>query len=88
MDKGAVYILRCKNGRYYIGSTNNLRRRLNEHEQGIVSATKHVRPIVLVFSHEFATLVKARQVKYRLKKQKSRVLIEHIISDKHIQFAE
>ena len=30
--KGYVYILECANGHYYIGSTNNLRLRLQEHE--------------------------------------------------------
>ncbi|EKD47493.1 MAG: excinuclease ABC C subunit-like protein [uncultured bacterium] len=29
-----VYILKCKNGRYYVGQTNNLSRRLRQHTVG------------------------------------------------------
>lgn len=29
-----VYILKCQNGRYYVGQTNNLQRRLKQHVRG------------------------------------------------------
>jgi len=32
--KGYMYILLCSNGQYYTGSTNNLNRRLAEHQNG------------------------------------------------------
>ena len=40
-----VYILRSKNSRFiYIGSTNDLQRRLREHNEGLSQSTKHFRP--------------------------------------------
>ena len=32
--KGWVYILKCSDDSYYTGSTNNLERRLEQHNQG------------------------------------------------------
>jgi len=44
-----VYILKSlKDNNLYIGRTNNLKRRLREHEQGKVSSTKSRRPFVLL----------------------------------------
>ncbi|MEK7652761.1 MAG: GIY-YIG nuclease family protein [Patescibacteria group bacterium] len=35
-----LYILRNKNGKFYVGSTNNLKRRFSEHNSGKVFSTK------------------------------------------------
>jgi putative endonuclease len=52
--KGYVYILRCANRELYIGSTNNLELRLNQHERGIGSNfTFKNLPFVLVYKEEF-----------------------------------
>lgn len=76
-----VYILQSlKNNRYYIGSTNNLDRRLSEHLTGKSKYTKSILPIKLVFKQEFLNLNTARGVEFWLKKQKSRELISKIIS--------
>lgn len=83
--EGAVYILRCSNNRYYIGSTGNLERRISEHEGGHVTSTKHLLPVELVFSQTYKTIQLARQIEYRLKKQKSRIIIEKIIQDGFIK---
>jgi putative endonuclease len=43
-----VYILRSKaDGKYYVGSTDDLRRRLQEHESGQSQSTKSRRPLEL-----------------------------------------
>ena len=76
-----VYILQCANARYYIGSTNNLERRMQEHIQGKVKATKNLRPIKLVFHQQFENLTKTRQTEYRLKSYKNKNIIENIIKD-------
>lgn len=55
--KGYVYILRCSNGAYYTGSTNNLERRIEQHRQGKgANFTKKFLPIELVFFQEFARI--------------------------------
>ena len=43
-----VYILRSqKDGGVYIGSTNDLKRRLTEHNSALVDSTKHRTPLKL-----------------------------------------
>src|SRR6187401_326398 len=52
--KGYMYILRCSNGEYYSGSTNNLELRIEEHHQGKCSnfSWKYL-PVELIYSEEF-----------------------------------
>lgn len=83
---GFVYILKSeKNGRYYVGSTNNLARRLDEHNIGKVIATKYLLPLQLMFFQRFENLNQARRVEYRLKKLKRRDIIEKIIEEGRIK---
>lgn len=42
-----VYFLQLNNGDVYVGSTNDLRRRVDSHERGQVISTKAHRPIAL-----------------------------------------
>lgn len=53
-----IYILYSnKDHKLYIGSTNNLKRRVNEHNKGKVPATKHRSPLELI--HYEAYKIKA-----------------------------
>ncbi len=55
-----VYILRCCDGTFYIGSTIDLDRRLEEHRAGMGSAyTKRRLPVELAWSEEFARIDEA-----------------------------
>jgi putative endonuclease len=52
--KGWMYMLRCSNGSYYTGSTNNLDLRLAQHQSGEgANYTKKYAPVELVFFEEF-----------------------------------
>ncbi len=53
--KYTVYILRCSDNSYYTGVTNNMVRRLWEHEQGTNkgSYTFGRRPVSLVYQEQF-----------------------------------
>lgn len=83
--KGYLYILQSnKNGRYYIGSTNNPDRRLEEHNGKLVTATQYLVPLKMVFCKEYQELSEARNIERKLKRQKSRILIEKIIKDQNI----
>jgi len=52
--KGWMYILLCANGQYYTGSTNDLERRLAQHQsgEGANFTRKHL-PAKLVYFEEF-----------------------------------
>ena len=57
-----TYILECADGTYYVGCTNNLGKRLKEHNQSKSGAhyTKIRRPVILKYVEEFETLLEAR----------------------------
>ena len=79
MTQSGVYILECSNGYYYVGSTNNLERRFEEHSRGHVSSTRNRRSISLMLFQPYPTLEEARRVESALKKFKSRTIIRQII---------
>jgi putative endonuclease len=64
-----VYILRCADGSYYTGHTDNLEKRIGEHITGaIVSCyTFKRRPIELVFSQEFTLREEALSSEQQIK---------------------
>jgi len=78
---GYVYILKSlKNNRFYIGSTINIKNRLQEHNSGNSVYTSFSLPFELVFKQEFETIKVARQIEYKLKQLKNREIIESIIN--------
>ena len=63
-----TYMLKCADGRFYVGHTDNLEARIAGHQSGIVGGyTKSRRPVELVWYQEFATRYEAiaaeRQIK-------------------------
>ena len=57
-----VYVLRSlRNGRYYVGSTDNLGRRLREHSIGKSKYTRPLRPLELVYNEGCADRLEARR---------------------------
>ena len=79
---GFIYILKFnKSGKYYIGSTNNLERRLIEHKNGESKYTRENGDFNLIFSQKFNSVVEARKSEQKLKSFKSKKVIERIIKD-------
>lgn len=64
-----VYMLRCADGSYYVGSTKkDVAARLWEHNEGLVPAyTRSRRPVVLVYAQEFDRFDEAGAFERRLK---------------------
>ena len=63
-----VYLLRCRDGSPYIGQTNNIRRRVNEHNNGRGTAyTLERRPVKLIYVEPHATRTAAVQRERQLK---------------------
>ncbi len=76
-----LYILRCADGSYYVGHTEDLERRLAEHQVGGYSRyTAGRRPLTLQFTAEFPTRLEAlereRQIK-RWTRRKKEALIRN-----------
>ncbi|MDM8006426.1 MAG: GIY-YIG nuclease family protein [Phycisphaerae bacterium] len=67
-----MYILRCRDQRYYFGSTNDLVRRLADHRAGRVRSTKPRLPVELVYFEECKTLDQARQRERSFKNGRTR----------------
>jgi putative endonuclease len=63
----SVYVLQNPAGRLYVGSTGDLKRRLNEHQQGLARWTNSRGPWQLVHREEFETrseaMIRERQLK-------------------------
>ncbi len=75
-----VYILKSlKNNQYYIGCTNNLVRRLNEHNKRFSKYTKGKGPWEITYKEEFYNLNEARKREKQIKSWKKRVAIEKLI---------
>jgi putative endonuclease len=67
-----VYILRGCSGRYYIGSTENLDRRLEEHRRGSNHTTRRFGGKVhLVVARTVEDARQARQIELSLKRKKN-----------------
>jgi len=64
-----VYILKCADGTLYAGCTNNLERRLEQHNDSKRGAhyTKIRRPVTLVHSEGFKNLADARRRESEIK---------------------
>ena len=64
-----TYILECVDKSLYVGCTNNLERRLEQHNNSKWGAhyTKIRRPVILKYKEEFETLKEARRRETELK---------------------
>jgi predicted GIY-YIG superfamily endonuclease len=64
-----VYILKCADDSYYTGSTNDISRRLWEHEQGsgATAYTNSRRPVQLIWSCEIASRLEALDFEHQIK---------------------
>lgn len=74
-----VYVLRCRNNYLYTGLTNNIEKRLKEHERG--TGSKFVRshkPFELLKTVPCKNASEARSLEYRLKRLKRSAKIEFL----------
>lgn len=63
-----AYILRCSDGSYYVGHTDDLELRMAQHEAGTLGGyTARRKPVTLVWSDSFMTRDEAFAAERRLK---------------------
>ncbi len=67
-----TYILECADKTFYVGCTNNLEKRLNQHNNLKSGAhyTKIRRPVVLKYYEEFSSLSESRKREAEIKRWK------------------
>jgi len=57
-----VYILKSeKDSKRYIGSTNNLQRRMSQHNSGMVKSTIFRRPLKMIYMEKFPSREEAEE---------------------------
>ena len=77
-----VYVLQSETtGRFYVGSTDDVERRLSEHMRGHSPATRGRGPWKLVLKEEFETLREARRRELEIKRWKSAKMIQALVRD-------
>ena len=81
MKKSFVYILLCNDNSYYTGVTNDIERRINEHNHSdTISYTSKRRPLKLVYCQEFMDIKQAialeKQIKGWTRKKKQALINE------------
>ena len=63
-----TYILECNDGTYYTGWTNNLEKRLKDHNDGKgAKYTKARLPVSLIYHEQFQTKEEAMRREYAIK---------------------
>jgi len=64
-----VYILKCNDGSYYTGVTNNIEKRFTEHnnDNSTTSYTYKRRPVELVYSQQFNDIKQAIELEKQIK---------------------
>jgi len=70
-----VYIVKCKDDSLYTGITIDLKRRLLEHNTDNLKGAKSLRgkrPVQLVYSEEYKTIVEARKREVAIKNWKKK----------------
>jgi len=76
-----LYILQSEtSGKFYVGSTEDLDRRLSEHNRGQTPSTRGRGPWKLVHQEQFASLLEAHRRELEVKGWKSAKLIKALIS--------
>ena len=76
----SVYILKCADKTLYVGCTNDLEKRLHQHNNLKSGAhyTKIRRPVTLAYSETFSNLKEARAREAEIKRMKKAEKIELI----------
>jgi len=75
-----AYVLKSlKNGRHYTGSTNNLERRIGEHNSGQTKYTSQAGPFELIYKESYNTKLEAGRREKFLKTGKGREFLKQIL---------
>lgn len=69
MEQFFVYILKCRDGSYYTGHTDNIEQRMSQHASKTLPCyTSNRLPVQLVFTQRFPTREEAFDAERKIKK--------------------
>ena len=75
-----VYIIQSEKDNWtYTGHTNDVDRRLSDHNRGKMSSTRHHRPLKLIYTEEFSSRSDAMTREKFLKSGKGRQIREKLV---------
>jgi len=78
-----TYIIQSvKTGRYYTGSTNNIKRRLKEHNKNQTPSLKNRGPFKLIYRETYLTRKEAAKREYKIKSYKGGMAFKKLISER------
>jgi len=83
--KAYIYILKDTEGRYYVGSTNNLPERIRHHKGGFTPTTHRMKNPKLVLAQSYPSLEMARKIERKIKLLKRKDYIEKMVDDGYIK---
>ena len=82
-----TYILRnTSSGRHYIGSTNDIKRRLTEHNRGQTKSTNQNGTWILIHFEEFETAIEAKRREREIKTYKGGNAFKKLLSAAMVQW--
>ncbi len=76
----SVYVILSESGILYVGQTDNLSRRLEEHNAGVSFYTRRSKSWKLVYKEEYATRSEAMKREKVLKSGKGRDFLKRLVS--------
>jgi len=85
IKKGYVYILKSENGKFYIGSTDEPRRRSKQHSLGHTQTTRNMHNFRPVLIQEYDSLESARKIERKIKNLKRKDYIEKMVREGYIR---
>ncbi len=78
MNKFTVYVLKDDRGKFYKGFTNNLERRLHEHNTGHTKTTSRMKGIRVVYTEKYDSIEEARKRELYLKSAAGRKFLKNV----------
>ena len=76
-----IYIIKSTSRpeKIYIGTTNDIKRRISDHNQGNTRSTRYFTPWILIYHEKYATKKEALSRERQLKKWKNRKRIDSLV---------
>jgi len=79
-----VYVLKCKDDSFYIGQTDDIKRRIDDHKKGKVSWTKSKLPIEIILLEEYSSRKEAVNREKNLKTGFGRKWLKREYTEGHL----